>query len=314
MAEKLPIKLDTLRNKSVIITGGASGLGLATATKFAESGAYVTIADIQEEAGQKAASELRKKGYQVTFVRTDVADWTSSVVAFKHAIEFSPRKTLDVAGLFAGIVSAEVNLPKEIASLDPEPSLDRDPVQPNLNIIRVNLIGVYNCTRLALHYFRLKPAADEPGVAPGKKSLILVSSLSGYCDHPPTEYSTAKFGVRGLFRSIRWSSLEGDSEFRVNVLAPGLVASPGVLALPPPDDPKSWIIDFATDKSLWVPIEHVVDAASLCATNEDVNGKSFSIWPHGFFDNMEDRQNGDGAPVLMEHMRKSGYLKAIYRE
>lgn len=56
-----------------------------------------------------------------------------------------------------------------------------------------------------------------------------------------------------------------------------MVTTPPVKELPPPDDPKSWITDFAIDPSLCVPIDLVIDAAALCATNEDVNGKSFSV-------------------------------------
>lgn len=303
MAEKLPIRLENLKNKSIIVTGGASGLGLATATKFAESGAYVTIADIQEEAGSKIASGLADKGYKVTFVRVDVSDWNSSLAAFKHAVNFSPRKTLDVAALFAGLAKG-TEMAQEVALADPEPSIDRDPVAPNLDVLNVNLLGSYICSQLALHYFRLKPSVDGPEVV-GKKSLILVSSLAGYLDYGQSQYATSKFGVRGLFRTIAFANKKADSNFRVNVLAPGFVETPLVTGLPGAE----LLLGMIGERKLWVPIEHVVDAASLCATNEEVNGRSFGIWPYGFFDAMEDVLNGYGGSDFLGHLEKSGYLE-----
>lgn len=310
MTETLPIKLETLKNKSIIITGGASGLGRATATKFAEHGAHVTIADIQEEAGEEFASELNERGYKATFIKTDVRDWDSSLAAFKHAVNFSPRKTVDIAALFAGLLSGDPNLPKIIASADPNPSLDRNPEQPACNILKTNLIGVWNCTTLALHYFRLKPPTDAPEVTPGKKSLILVSSLAAYADHAPTEYAAAKWGVRGLFRSIRFSSRDADSNFRVNSLAPGLVPTgptAGTDRSQPPGGKRSYVMEFSANPKYHVPIEYVVDAASLCATNDEVNGRSFTIWPDGFFDNLEETEDGGGSRVIVQQTEKSGY-------
>lgn len=94
------IEWDLLKGRSVLITGGASGLGEATTRKFHQHGAYVTIADVQDELGQKLTKEL---GDRATFVHCDTTDWDQSAAAFKHAAKFAPENTIDVVVLFAGV-------------------------------------------------------------------------------------------------------------------------------------------------------------------------------------------------------------------
>ncbi|KAL5044325.1 hypothetical protein BDW71DRAFT_209330 [Aspergillus fruticulosus] len=90
----------TIRGLSVLITGGASGLGLSAASYLAASGAVVTIADIQD--GTAIATELSSQGYSVQFVHCDITDWESQVKAFQAALALSPTQTLDAIAAFAG--------------------------------------------------------------------------------------------------------------------------------------------------------------------------------------------------------------------
>jgi 5'-hydroxyaverantin dehydrogenase len=89
-----------LKDRSVIITGGASGLGEQTSRKFHSYGAFITIADVQDELGQKLTAEL---GERTTFIHCDTTSWEESAAAFKHAANFSPSKNIDVVVLFAGV-------------------------------------------------------------------------------------------------------------------------------------------------------------------------------------------------------------------
>lgn len=89
-----------LKDRSVIITGGASGLGEQTTRRFHKHGAFVTIADVQDDLGKKLTEEL---GDRTTFVHCDTTDWEESAAAFKHAANFAPSKTIDVVVLFAGV-------------------------------------------------------------------------------------------------------------------------------------------------------------------------------------------------------------------
>lgn len=310
MAEKIPIEYANLKNKSFIITGGASGLGLATGTRFAEHGAYVTLTDLNEKEGKAAEADLTSKGYQVTFVQSDTTNWESSVKAFKHAVNFSPRKTLDGAFLYAGLGGDPSNFVKMVERDNHEVSLDKDPVESSTKVLNVNLNGVIRTANLALHYFRLPAAAQAPPVAEGKKVLFLCASLAGYIDYDPTIYSVSKYGVRGLFRSLRIASRLEDSIFTCNVVCPGYTQTPMVTK--GEEGSRKAALDQIGQMGLWAPVENVVSAAALCATRPDaVNGRSFGTWPHGFYDQMEDLDEYYGGKSLLEHADKSGYRNTV---
>lgn len=309
MTEKLPIKWETLRNKTAIITGGASGLGLATALQWAEHGAYVALADRDEAAGQKAVTEMTAKGYNVTFVQCDTTDWQSSVAAFKHAVQFGPRKTLDIAALYAGIGGDSANLFHLVRKDNPQVSMDIDPVESDPRILQINLDGVVKSTKLALHYFRLPAVEGSPEVT-GRKSLFLVSSLAGYCDYDPTHYSTSKFGVRGLFRSLRIAARDPANNFAVSECAPGYHGTPMVMNFNAGDGIRQKKVEAARDAGFLAPIEHVANCASLCVTNEQANCRSFLTIPSGFYDIGEDLMDGYGGATLTRHLNESGYIKA----
>ncbi|KAJ4157543.1 hypothetical protein NW754_009188 [Fusarium falciforme] len=80
-----PLDLSSLAGRGVLITGGASGLGAAMV-----KASYVTIADLQQELGEKYAAELTTEGYNVQFVHTDVTSWASQTKAFERASTFCP--------------------------------------------------------------------------------------------------------------------------------------------------------------------------------------------------------------------------------
>ena len=258
------INYDGLEDRSVIITGGASGLGEATARKFNEHGAFVTIADLNDDLGHRLTKEL---GDRTTFVHCNTTDWESSAAAFKHAASFAPSKTIDVAVLFAGLDGERRGL-VDLVLDQPAPSLETDPTpaEPAHKAIDVNLIGEYISTYLALHYFRLPSKSGQSF----KKSLVLISSLTGYMDLPyNTGYATSKYGVRGLFRSIR--SQANKVNARVNNIAPGYVLTPLTKKVHQIDDPSQ--PSKATGLVLpWTPMEYVVEACCRCAVDEGTDG------------------------------------------
>ncbi|KAK4690317.1 hypothetical protein P7C71_g6446, partial [Lecanoromycetidae sp. Uapishka_2] len=145
----------SLANKSVLITGGASGLGALIAAECAKHHAHVTIADIKETEGKEYQQKLKSEGLEVNFVQTDVTDWTSQVAAFKSAIKYSHNSSIDVVVAVAGLFGAPFILPNE------EPaSLDHDPPPPPTAgpVFDVNIKGVYYTSKLAQHYFSLNPS------------------------------------------------------------------------------------------------------------------------------------------------------------
>ena len=301
-----PIDHTKLKNKSIIITGGASGLGEATTIIFANHGAYVTIADMAVSAGQALAQRLTDQGHHVNFIECDTTDWSSSVRAFKHAISFAPSKTLDVAVLFAGTDGARKGLVDEVL-LGPEPNLDDDPVEPVHRAIDVNLLGEYMSTSLALHYFRLQGTGpSEAQAAAPKKSLVLISSMTGYIDLPyNTDYSVSKYAIRGLFRSIRSQAHRVNA--RVNNVLPGYILTPltkKVHQIEDPGEPSK-----ATGYVLpWAPIELVVDACARCAVDDGIDGRSLGVFPSGVVDIEEDVESGYGGKGILEVLERDGFM------
>ncbi|KAK4175378.1 hypothetical protein QBC36DRAFT_347158 [Triangularia setosa] len=299
------VSLSTLRGKSVLITGGASGIGLATARAWAAAGAHVTIADIQPlGTGQKLADSLNAR-----YVWCDVTDWDSQVTAFKTAISSSPTQNLDIVATFAGTAAMPGNQVDHVLAAG-QPSLDVDPLQPNIRNIEVNLIGVYYSSWLALYYFRLPPSVEEisglEGATKPDKSLILVASIGAYMDSPKAStYPASKFGVRGLFRSTRARTL--DIGVRCNLLAPWFVDTPLIApiknAMAAKGVDMAKVLDFAS-------VEACVDAASYCAVDAGVHGRALAIQPEGTFDLKDDFEHGwagDQLRPIMKTRREAGF-------
>jgi 5'-hydroxyaverantin dehydrogenase len=206
-----------LNSRSILITGGASGLGLAAVHALATSGAYITVATNIAIPGN-ILSSLQSSGAHIQEVTCDVSDWDSVHDAFKKAISFSPTGTLDVVAMFAGI-DKQGHLADQIQAL----GADDEPQRPSTAEIDVNLKGTLYTTSLALHYFRANSDKDTP---PRDKSLIFVSSLAGYIDDTHNSvYTASKFGVRGLWRSIR-AKADAEMGIRCNLIAPWAIKTP----------------------------------------------------------------------------------------
>lgn len=217
-----PANLTHLKDLSVLITGGASGLGLSSATLFAKSEAYVTIADVQD--CSEIVDDLVKQGFKVQFVHCDVTNWDSLVNAFLKTLNFSPTKSLNMVAAFAGVDNTG-HLVEHVAgagvSLDDPP-----PPIPTLDPIEVNLKGTLYTATLALHYLRLKPQGATSEKVQECKSLAIVSSLAGYIDDTHnTAYTASKFGSRGLFRAIRAQAYQRFN-IRVNAICPWAMRTP----------------------------------------------------------------------------------------
>jgi 5'-hydroxyaverantin dehydrogenase len=265
---KSEVDWSQLEGRSVLINGGASGLGEATTIKFADHGAWITIADKDEELGKALAEKLRSHGKHVQFVYCDATDWTSSAAAFKAAVNFSPSKTLDAAILYAGISAPNKSIVDMICEQS-APSREEDVAfQPVPESLNVNLNGLYMSSWLALHYFRVPPVTGE---ADRKKSLVLVSSLAGYLDASyNTAYCTSKFGVRGFFRSIRSETHKVNA--RVNNIAPGYFLTPLTMrnhGIHSPEEPSKII----GTRLPWGDLNHVVEIAGRCTVDDTLHGE-----------------------------------------
>ncbi|KAF2792799.1 NAD(P)-binding protein [Melanomma pulvis-pyrius CBS 109.77] len=309
MPKTLPIDFSTtldtsnLKDKSVLITGGASGIGLAGATAVASAGAFVTIVDLQEELGIAVAKELSFQGYKVQFVQTDVTSYESQTAAFKSAIEFGGGK-IDIVIPSAGII-AEKNLLDMVAGT--EPSLDSVPPVPSFSGVEVNLKGVYYTCYLALYYFKLPEPEDT---APFKKAIILIASVAGYLGYPSsTTYSISKFGVRGILHGIRAKAAEQTPQIRINLIAPWFVKTPMTVD---PSKPDAESLMRAGRMYGFAPMENVVDAIMRFSVNEKTTGRAALIMPDGNVDLEDDIWGGYGGPVMQQQMGTA--LERIIKE
>ncbi|KAJ3530540.1 hypothetical protein NM208_g9282 [Fusarium decemcellulare] len=248
--------VDSLSGKSVIVTGGASGLGKAYVDAFVKAGSYVTIADYDERAGKQASSELSSNGQ---FVKCDVRVWEDQVSVFEAAVKNSPSKSCDIVVANAGVIGADDLFTLQDASSEPE--------RPDLRIIEVNLMGMVYTTKLALHYFRRQSVDTQHD-----RCLILKGSIAAYADQPGSpQYNVSKWGARGLMRNLRRTAWK--ENIRVNLVAPWYVRTP-ILS----DD----VIDFLEGKGVkFATVDDCARAMLHIASDKTINGKNVPLQLYG---------------------------------
>lgn len=219
----IPINYKNIKDKTILITGGASGFGAACFQLWAEHGANVIIGDVNEKAGAELVARMRTETGNSNhhFIRLDVTSWPSQAAFFKEAAALSPHGGIDHVMANAGIVNTpeegEYEEPPDYASMD-------NPPPPKHRTLDINLIGVVYTTNLAIAYLSRNPGSRncslEEHTAARDRHLILVSSLAGLSGLPSLPfYATAKHGVVGLFRTLRMT--EGiKNGIRVNMINP----------------------------------------------------------------------------------------------
>jgi 3-oxoacyl-[acyl-carrier protein] reductase len=200
-----------MRDKVVMVTGGASGIGKATAARFAEAGAQVAVADLQVEAGQAVARSL---GPRARFDRVDVAD-RAAVQGWVEAVAAQYGR-IDVLVNNAGI-TRDAQLVKmqdgQLARQMSEADFDL--------VVGVNLKGVFNCTQA------VAPVMSRQG---GGVILNASSVVGLYGNFGQTNYVATKAGVIGMTRV--WARELGRSHIRVNAVAPGFTGTEMVMKMP----------------------------------------------------------------------------------
>lgn len=237
-----------LKNKVVLITGGASGIGKATAIRFAEEGAKVVIADFTD--GSEVVKMLQGKNTEALYVQANVTD-PDSVAAMV-------AKTIGVFGRVDVLINN--------AGITKDSMMKKMTKEAWDAVIDVNLTGVFNCTSAVLPQM----LQQQSGV------VLTASSVVGiYGNMGQTNYAATKWGVIGMTKS--WAKEMAKNGLRFNAVAPGFIGTEMVRKIPEQVLQEKIIIKIPTGR-LGEPEEVAALYAFLASDDAKyINGAVISV-------------------------------------
>ena len=182
--------------KTVLITGGAQGIGRAIALSFARHGWRVSVADIHREAGAELIRIIQREGGRAMFVPADIS------------VEREANKWIELTVREWGRIDALIN----DAGIGRNGSPLTLPIEEFDRVIAVNLRGTFICSRLAARHMKNQ----------GGGAIVNIASTRALMSEPNTEaYSASKGGILALTHAMAISL--GDSGIRVNAISPGWI-------------------------------------------------------------------------------------------
>lgn len=242
-----------LSGTSAIVTGGASGLGGATAAALSKEGVKVAIWDLQEDKGEAHAQEIGG-----IFCKTNVTDEASIKASLEKSIAAngSPSILVNCAGIAIGEKTVGKNGPHQLDSFK--------------RVIEINLIGTFNCIRLvAAEMEKNEPQADgERGVIINTASVAAFDGQMGQA-----AYTASKAGVAGMTLPIARDLMA--IGVRINTIAPGIFWTPMMAGMDQKvQDALAAMVPFP--KRLGKPEEYASLALELCR-NSYANGETIRL-------------------------------------
>jgi len=193
------------KNKIVVITGGASGIGRAATELFAAEGASVCIWDVNEIAGKELEILLSEKGLHAKFYKVNTSDFSKVENATMEITRETKR--IDILINNAGITR--------------DASLQKMTAEQWQQVMDVNLTGVFNCTK----------AVSPLMIQNNFGRIINTSSIVGlYGNYGQTNYAATKAGIIGMTKTLAREL--GKYNITVNAVAPGFIATEMIATIP----------------------------------------------------------------------------------
>ena len=196
-----------LSEKVAVVTGGASGLGKATAERYTDEGASVAIFDLNDDAGEAVARGLGEKS---AYYHVDVADAASVQQALDSVME--RFGAVHVLNNFAGIVTPGKTLSKRGPL----------PLEQYTRVVEVNQIGTFNVARLAAEKMALHDPVTDDGIRGVIINTASVAAFEGQVGQ--VAYSATKGAIVGM--TLPMARELAEFGIRVNTLAPGIIHTP----------------------------------------------------------------------------------------
>ncbi|MBE3554287.1 MAG: 3-oxoacyl-ACP reductase FabG [Thermicanus sp.] len=194
-----------VRGRVAVITGGASGIGLAAVKRFAHEGAKVVIADYNEEAGREAEKTVRETGGEAVFFPVDVSD--------RESVDRMVECALEKYG--------QIDILINNAGITQDAMLHKMTTEQWERVLAINLSGVFHCTQAVVRHMRER----------GYGRIINTSSVVGkFGNVGQTNYAATKAGVIGMTQT--WAKELGRKGITVNAVAPGFIRTPMTAKMP----------------------------------------------------------------------------------
>jgi NAD(P)-dependent dehydrogenase (short-subunit alcohol dehydrogenase family) len=239
-----------IQGQAALVTGGASGLGEATARELARQGAKVAVLDVNAQLAEKVAAEI---GGVACVCDITQADSVTAALDKAEAAHGPARILMNVAG---------IGTARRIVGKDGSPA----PLEDFVRVVNVNLIGAYNISRLyAARCARLAPQDDgERGV------MLFTASVAAFDGQVGQQaYSASKGGLVGM--TLPMARDLAQHGIRVCTIAPGLFATPLLKGLPEPVQ-QSLAASIPFPQRLGKPSEFA-ELACHIVTNGHLNGE-----------------------------------------